>query len=228
MSRLFGYTRAMFTTAIVLLLLPQQALIQTKAPPFESEIKAYETQDAKQPPKPGGIVFVGSSSIRGWRTLSKDFPRHNVINRGFGGSQLHHSVFYAHRIVTPYRPIMVVVFAGTNDIAAGKSGEQVASDFQQFVTAVRSKLPATRIAYISVSPAPSRWQSADKMRTANRLIRQACVEGENLAFVDVFSLMLDAEGKPMPELFGTDQLHMNAKGYGIWKKAVAPFLPWPS
>jgi lysophospholipase L1-like esterase len=196
---------------------------QTEAP-FESDIRQFEAQDAKNPPVPGGIVFVGSSSIVRWTTLKEDFPNHNVINRGFGGSHISDSVRFADRIVTPYKPKMVVFFAGTNDLADGKSAEAVFDDYKQFVGKVRDKLPNTVIAFISITPAPSRWANLEKVKKANELIKNYSHHERKLLFVDVFRQMLDANGGPRPELFVEDQLHMNPKGYAIWIKAMSPIV----
>jgi lysophospholipase L1-like esterase len=198
---------------------------EPQAPPFEADIRRFEEADAKNPPAKGGIVFVGSSSIVLWKTLKEDFPGHNVINRGFGGSQISDSIRYAHRIVTPYEPKMIVFFAGTNDIASGKSAETVFADYKAFVGKVREKLPKAPIAYISISPAPSRWDKVEIMKKANGLIKDYAQKEKNLLFVDVFSQMLDERGGPRPELFVQDQLHMNDKGYVIWRKAVGAILP---
>lgn len=198
---------------------------QVQDPPFLQDIIKFEAADAKNPPIKGGVVFVGSSSIVLWKTLRTDFPKHNVINRGFGGSQLSDSVRYAHRIVTPYEPSMVVLFAGTNDIAAGKSAETVFADYKEFVGKVREKLPKIPIAYISISPAPSRWDKIESIKKANSLIESYAREQKNLLFVNTFKHMLDDKGGPRPELFIGDQLHMNEKGYAIWKEVVGPILP---
>lgn len=193
--------------------------------PFESDIEKFEAQDKVSPPAPGGVVFVGSSSIVRWTTLSEDFPEYNVINRGFGGSQTSDSVRFAKRIVTPYKPSMVVFFAGTNDIAAGKSAQTVFDDFQQFVDVVRSDLPDVPIVFISITPAPSRWDKLAIVKDANRLIKDYCRHHRNLRFVDLFKNYLSPSGGPRPELFVSDQLHMNPSGYVIWKKAIGPLLP---
>ena len=193
--------------------------------PFESDIRRFEAQDAKNPPLPGGIVFVGSSSIVRWTTLKADFPNHNVINRGFGGSEISDSVRFADRIVTPYKPKMVVFFAGTNDIAAGKGAATVFDEYKQFVGKVQRKLPQAVIAFISISPAPSRWSKIDEIKKANGLIQRYSKHGRNLLFVDTYSQMVDANGGPRPELFVSDQLHLSPKGYAIWIKAVRPILP---
>ncbi|WP_025227536.1 SGNH/GDSL hydrolase family protein [Fimbriimonas ginsengisoli] len=201
-----------------------QAPQSEKPAPFENEIAKFEVDDLKNPPMKGGIVFVGSSSIRKWTSLQKDFPDWNVINRGFGGSAISDSVRYAHRIVTPYEPRMIVFFAGTNDLASGKSPETVFADYKAFVATIRTKLPRTPIAYISISPAPSRWGNVENVKKTNRLIQEFSTKKRHLIFIDIFPLMLDSQGQPRPELFVEDRLHMNPDGYAIWTKAVTPVI----
>lgn len=195
--------------------------------PYESHIASVEKADAANPPARGGIVFIGSSSIRLWKTLKEDFPGHNVINRGFGGSQISDSVNFAQRIVTPYEPRMVVFYAGSNDVNAGKSPERVLADYQAFVAKVREKQPNVPIAFIAIAPSPSRWPKIEEVKKANALIEQFSSLVPNLKFVDIFPLMLDEKGQPRPELFVADQLHMNEKGYAIWTTALKPMLPQP-
>lgn len=191
---------------------------------FENEIVAFEQQDLKNPPEKGGIVFVGSSSIRLWKSLKEDFPGRNVLNRGFGGSQIADSVHYATRIVTKYEPKKVVFFAGTNDLHAGKKAENVLADFSSFVDIVHSKLPKTPIAFIAITPSPSRFANLAEIKKANELVKAFCRNAKNMVYIDTFNQYLNADGGPRPDLFITDQLHMNPEGYKIWAKAVAPFV----
>lgn len=198
-----------------------------KALAYESDIAAFEAADRQNPPAKGGIVFVGSSSIRMWKSLAEDFPGLNVMNRGFGGSHIIDSVHFAQRIVTPYEPKMIVFYAGTNDLADGDKPEKLLADYMAFVTQVRAKLPTTPIAFIAVSPAPSRWGNVENIKKFNALVKDFSSLVPNLKFIDTFPLMLDAKGQPRPELFVADQLHMQPAGYAIWTKAVAPYLPKP-
>ncbi len=191
---------------------------------WESEIAAFEVADKTNPPPVDAILFIGSSSIRLWKTLARDFPGHKVINRGFGGSFISDSVCFAERIVFPYRPRLIVMYAGGNDVNAGKSPWQVFGDFREFVEKVHARLPATRIAYISIAPNPARWAQVDRVRSANDLIADFARKSEKLCFIDVFHAMLDESGKPKPDIFQRDKLHMNAKGYELWKGIVQPFL----
>lgn len=196
---------------------------QKKESRWESQIRAFEAKDQKQAPPQGGIVFVGSSSIRLWN-LPKSFPDLPVTNRGFGGSQLADSVQFAERIVLPYRPKVVVVYAGDNDLASGKSPEQVAADFRALVEKVRKALPKTRVVYIAIKPSLARWKLIETIRKANDLISESSKKDSRVILVDVEKEMLGADGRPRPELFKPDGLHLNDEGYAVWARLVRPHL----
>lgn len=191
---------------------------------FESEIRAFEASDRAAMPAPGGIVFVGSSSIRRWTSLAADFPGLPVLNRGFGGSTFPEANHYTSRLVLPYRPRTIVLYEGDNDIAAGRTPQQVLADYHEFVRLVRGTLPSARIVVVGIKPSPSRWQLADAQREANRLVRDAVAAYTLQSYVDVFAPMLAASGRPEPSLFVSDSLHMAPAGYVIWRAQIAPFL----
>lgn len=209
---------------LALVLCAAAALAQNKTNSFEKEILAFEARDKTNPPPKHAILFVGSSSIRLWKTLTQDFPQYHVINRGFGGSQVSDSIYFTDRIVTPYEPDVIVIYAGGNDINAKKSPETVAADFKTFVAGVRTKLPKVKIAYIAIAGNPSRWAQVDKVREANKLIRDFTATQDGLSFIDVFPAMMSADGTPQPDIFVADKLHMNEKGYAIWKRVVGEHL----
>jgi len=208
----------------IVLLAAATALAQTQPYPFENEIRAFEASDKTNPPPKNAILFIGSSSIRMWKTLELEFPEYHVINRGFGGSQISNSIHFAERIVIPYQPRVIVFYAGGNDINAGKSAETVFNDFEMFVTKVREKLPRTKIAYISIAPNPARWLQLDRIREANRLIHDYTAKHAGLSFIDVFLPMLGSDGQPKAGIYLDDKLHMNARGYAIWKRVVSEHL----
>jgi lysophospholipase L1-like esterase len=210
---------------LTLLLAATTLFAQQKPNPFEREIKAFEASDKTNPPPANAVLFLGSSSIRMWKNVAKDFPDYRVINRGFGGSQIVDSIHYADRIVIPYKPVAIVFYAGGNDINAGKSAETVFADFQTFVKKVHAALPKTRIAYISVAPNPSRWSQIERIRRANHLIEDYTKTDHRLSYIDAHSQMLGEDGTPKPDIFLPDRLHMNEKGYAIWKKIVGARLP---
>lgn len=209
---------------LLVLLATASAFAAEQANRFEKEIRAFEASDKTNPPPKHAILFLGSSSIRLWKSLAQDFPEYRVINRGFGGSEISDSVHYADRIVIPYEPDIIVFYAGGNDINAGKSAETVFDDFKHFVGKVREKLPATKIAYIAVAPNPARWAQMDRIVKANQLIRDFTTAERGLSFIDVHPDMLGADGKPKPDIYQPDKLHMNPKGYAIWKRLVGQHL----
>lgn len=190
---------------------------------WKNEISAMLAGDLTNAPPDNPIVFVGSSSIRIWKSLASDFPGLPVLNRGFGGSQLADSVLYADRIILPYHPRQVVIYAGGNDINAGKDPDLVYGDFVALTTKIRQSLPKTHIAYIASAPNPKRWEQVEKVKRLNKLVADYC-RSHHMTFINVFPLMLGPDGQPKPDIFLADRLHMNAKGYAIWREAVAPHL----
>lgn len=197
---------------------------QVSNPAWEADMQRFAALDAQSPPPKGAVLFVGSSSIRMWDSLAADFPGQKVINRGFGGSEVRDSTWYADRIVIPYAPRLVVLYAGDNDLNAGRTPQQVRDDFVAFVTRVRRDLPHTRIAYISIKPSPSRAQLLPQIIQANALIKQAASGMKQVDFLDVFTPMLGSDGQPQPALFREDMLHMTPAGYAIWRQVIAPEL----
>lgn len=211
------------------LLLPALALLTTapaSAAPekWTAAIDKFVQADQAHPPARDGIVFVGSSSIVKWTSLKQDFTGLNVINRGFGGSELADSAYYAERLVVPLHPSVVVVYAGDNDLSLGKTPEAVHASFQEFCGKVHAALPAARIVFIAIKPSPSRWKLKDKIIAANTLIAATCKADPRLAYADIYTPMLDAAGNPRPELFVKDMLHMNEAGYAVWTPIVAALL----
>jgi len=195
--------------------------------PKDPEIKAFVEADKKQMPPTGAVLFLGSSSIRMWTTLAQDFPEIPVINRGFGGSLVQDSTRYADLIAIPYKPKMIVFFAGTNDLAYGnKNPEQVLQDYKDFVAKIHASLPDTRIVYLSINPTVARWKQEAEILETNHLIEKFTFETnsktEKLSFINSHSQILTPDGQPQPSLLRADGLHFNAEGYKIWTAIVKP------
>jgi lysophospholipase L1-like esterase len=193
---------------------------------WEFQIEAYEQADRKDPPAQGQILFVGSSSIRLWETLEDDMVPLPVLNRGFGGAHLDHVNLYAPRIVLPYAPAAIVLYAGDNDLgrSTGKTAETVLEDFGRFVSIVRAELPKTRIYFVSIKP--SRWRRAQwpEQNRANQMIAEQTRRDPLLSYIDVAGAMFAADGKLREDLFVFDGLHLNATGYALWTSIIRPIL----
>ena len=214
--------------ALVLLLTLSALPGRAATSPFdqwEKEIAAFETADKTSTAPTNAVLFIGSSNIRMWKTLHEDFAAWPVIQRGFGGCQLTDVAHFADRIALPYRPRLIVVSAGVNDIHAGKTPESVFAAFTQFVGTVRAALPETRIAFMSISPSPSRWHEADAQKKANAMIREFTEAGKNMDYINTYDALLGPDGKPRPELFIEDMQHHSAAGYKVRTDVTRPHLP---
>ncbi len=196
---------------------------------WKSSFDAFAAADRAQAPQPGGVLFVGSSSIRMWEGLETQFGNGlPVTKRGFGGSRMQDVAAYAGQLVLPYRPRLVVVYAGDNDLAEGRTPAEVLDSFVQFVEQVHAALPETRIAYLSIKPSPLRAALMPQAVQTNALIAGYAARTPGLAFVDVYSRMLDASGRPRADLYLGDALHLNNDGYALWKSLIAPLLAGPA
>jgi lysophospholipase L1-like esterase len=191
---------------------------------WEKDIAAFEAADRTNPPPRDAILFVGSSTIVRWTTLQEDFPNQRVINRGFGGNQIVDSTHFADRMIVPYRPRMIFLRAGGNDLHAGKTPEQVFQDFKDFVATIHAKLPNTEIVYISLAPSIARWEEREATKTLNALVKDYVKTGRQLKYIETYDTTLDATGQPRPELFVEDKLHFSPEGYKLLIERVKPFV----
>ena len=193
---------------------------------WEADIAAFEARDSLMAPPENAFLFIGSSSIRLWKTLAEDMDPLPVIQRGFGGSKLGDAIYYIDRIVTPYAPRAIVMFSGTNDIAGDspKPPERVFSLYKQFVGEVQRKLPGTPIFFIAITPTWARWEHKDLVARTNALVEAHTVSNPLLYFIDTASAVLDENGEPRKDLFVEDQLHLNEQGYAVWTSIIKPAL----
>lgn len=216
-------------TSACLFLIPWLWLAPSAAAPatgferWEATIARFEEQDRQTPPRAGGVLFVGSSSIRLWNT-EKWFPEAGVLNRGFGGSEIADVQHFAERIVLKYRPRVIVFYAGDNDVARGKTAERVADDFGTFAELVAARLPDTDLIYLPIKPSTARWKLWPIAREANARIAQTLASRPRCHYADVASPMLGADGQPRQELFVADGLHLNEDGYRLWTQIVQQAL----
>ena len=190
---------------------------------FEKAIQAFEKSDKSNPPAQGTVLFLGSSSIRMW-DLKKWFPDKKYLNRGFGGSEISDSIHFFDRVVVPYKPKVIVFYAGDNDVAKGKTAEKVFSDFKTFASRVKKDLPQTRIVFVAIKPSLARWKLVEPMRKANQLIKGYADGDKQIVFADIDTPMIGKDKKPMIKLFKEDGLHLNEQGYKIWFDVIQPLL----
>jgi lysophospholipase L1-like esterase len=199
----------------------------TTAIPFQDEIDVFVKKDSIQMPAANSILFVGSSSFNYWKDISNYFPGYPIINRGFGGSSLTDIIHFNKETILKYKPKQIYIYCGENDIAASDTiTPQIV--FERFKTLYRiirthlgNKIP---IMYVSIKPSVARWTMEEKFVAANTLIRNFINKQKHTQFLDVHTAMLDSNGEVFKDIFIADKLHMNARGYAIWQKIIAPTL----
>ena len=192
---------------------------------FAESMTAFDRLDATNPPPSRPVVFVGSSSIRLWPNLPGVLPGIPVLNRGFGGSHLSDVLHHLDSTVLRYRPPRVVVYAGDNDLADGKSPERVAADFRRLVERIRERIGPVPIDFLSIKPCPLRLARLHDQKRANRLVEEYARSQPDLRVIDLFSPLLGARGAPREDLFRKDRLHLNEDGYAIWNGILRKSFP---
>jgi len=199
----------------------------TSTIPFQAEIDVFIKKDSIAMPAANSILFVGSSSFNYWKDISNYFPGYPIINRGFGGSSLTDIIHFNQETILKYKPKQIYIYCGENDIAASDTitPQIVFERFKTLYTIIRNHLGnEIPIMYVSIKPSVARWSMEDKFVTANSLIRNFINKQKQTQFLDVHAAMLDSNGEVFKDIFIADKLHMNAKGYAIWQKIIAPTL----
>ena len=199
----------------------------TSTIPFQDEIDVFIKKDSIAMPAANSILFVGSSSFNYWKDISNYFPGYPIINRGFGGSSLTDIIHFNQETILKYKPKQIYIYCGENDIAASDtiSPQIVFERFKTLHSIIRTHLGNNiPVMYVSIKPSVARWSMEDKFVTANSLIRNFINKQKQTQFLDVHSAMLDTNGEVYKDIFIADKLHMNAKGYAIWQKIIAPTL----
>lgn len=202
------------------------SLLKAQAP-FSNDIQNFKKLDSARFPLKHAILFVGSSSFTKWTDVQDYFPGYSIINRGFGGSSLPDVIRYANDIIIPYHPKQIIIYCGENDLAGTDttvSGKIVLDRFKQLFVLIRKQLPGVPIAYVSMKPSPSREKLWPKMIAGNSLIKKYLGKQKKTVFIDVYHKMFNEDGTVMKDIFIEDNLHMNAQGYAIWQKIIAPYL----
>jgi lysophospholipase L1-like esterase len=202
-----------------------QNLLAQEHPPFWDDVQVIKQYDKIYDPPQNPILFIGSSSIRLWGNLERTFAKYDALNRGIGGAEVNHIINYAEDIIFPYNPREIVMYIGENDLVVeGTTADSILTRTKRLFQIIRSKLPDIPIVYFSIKPSPSRDSYLEMARDANALIKNYIETQKNITYIDIFNPMLNKQGKPKPELFIDDMLHMNKKGYRIWRRKVKRHL----
>ncbi|MDO9274624.1 MAG: GDSL-type esterase/lipase family protein [Lutibacter sp.] len=208
---------------LLFLFLSAGAFAQEYQKIWQTEIDAFDKLNRDNPLQEC-ILFTGSSSIRMWKAPAKDFNNPKILNRGFGGSQIIDLIENFDQVILKYHPQKIVIYSGDNDIQEGKSAEIVFGDFCTLYGMIKAKLPNTEVYYIAIKPSLNRWAKVIEIQKANTMINEYLNTKSNATFVDIFSPMIDLNGKPSEKWFMDDGLHLTDEGYQLWTKILAPYI----
>lgn len=193
----------------------------TKMQWYEAEVSELVARlAAKRVVRPA--VVYGSSSITLWATIAEDLKDERIVNAGFGGSTLEACAHFFEQIVRPLEPAALLVYAGDNDLGDGRSAEHVLASFRQVVAKVDRYCGPIPFGFLSIKPSPSRSAILDRIRRTNELIRTEIENRPQGFYVPLFDAMLH-DGKPRPELFLDDGLHLGPPGYALWTGLLEPY-----
>lgn len=209
----------------VFLLFTVTSFAQEKLP-YWKEVQELKTLDSAKFPSANQILLIGSSSFTLWKDVQEYFPTKPILNRAFGGSKLLDLIRYRYDVIYPYQPKQILLYCGENDFASSDTVtvDMVVERFKTLFMLIRSKYKTVPFAYVSMKPSPSRAHLLAKYVEANQQIKQYLSKQAKTAFIDVYHPMLQPDGQVMTDIFKEDNLHMNAKGYAIWEKVIAPYL----
>lgn len=197
---------------------------QEKPDRFEHYIKKFEEEDMRVRRRPGYVLLVGSSTFTRWTDVGDYFPETMTLNRGFGGSTFPDIIYFADRMIFPYLPSKILIYAGDNDIAAGTSASETFRNAKKLRKMIAHKFPEIPVVLISVKPSLSRWKFKDSYEAFNRKLQKYAKRTHLTRFADTWTPMLNEQGEPRKDIFVEDGIHMNSKGYAIWKKILTPYI----
>jgi lysophospholipase L1-like esterase len=210
--------------SLVLLILTASFAVSAQNVPFYNEVQTFKKQDSLKFPPKNAVLFVGSSTFTKWTDVQQYFPQQVIINRGFGGSSLPDLIYFTKEVIFPYQPKQIVIYCGENDFMSNATAETVAERVKQLFSLIRSKYPKVALAYISIKPSPSREKYWPEMKKANHMIAELIKKTKEAVYINTADVMFKSDGTIMADIFLADKLHMNAKGYAIWQKVMAPYL----
>jgi len=190
---------------------------------YEPDVREVELKKEKViDPK---MLFYGSSSIRLWDNLYTDFEAFKPLNMGFGGSTLAACIVYFDRLMEGLNPDIVLIYAGDNDLGDGRHPEEVFIFFKQIVADVRKRFGNIPLLFVSIKPSIRRFNIIEQIRFTNKIISSEIDKmDDNVYFIDVFNKMLDSNRFPDRSLFQPEGLHLNEKGYALWKNVILDFM----
>jgi lysophospholipase L1-like esterase len=180
-----------------------------------NDLKHYADADSKllPPGKLPRVVFLGDSITENWR-LNEYFVGRDFINRGIGSQTTLQMLARFLQDVVALHPRVVVILAGSGDIAEGIQASQIEDNLAMMGDL--AKVYGFKAAFASILPVgneAAKTRPTAAIQAVNRWLQNHC-QSEGLVYIDYYSAMVDQSGQMQADL-SDDGLHPNAKGYRV-------------
>jgi lysophospholipase L1-like esterase len=169
------------------------------------------------------IIFLGNS-ITDSAEWFEVFQNPNIKNRGIGGDDTE-GVLDRLNEITESKPDKVFIMIGTNDLAYGKSVEQIIDNYKKIVAQIKKDSPKTKIFIQSILPVDDGIHFTRPNASINKInvaLKKIAIQ-EKLTYLDLASLFSDKDGK-LDKNYSIDGLHINGAGYQKWKDAIEKYI----
>ena len=190
---------------------------------YENQMNQFDSLNSIEKYNENSILFIGSSYLRKWVTIKEDLNYDDIINRGFGGSNIKDVLYYIKRIAYPHQPKAIFIYVG-NDITSTENDKrptEVLETYKRIVEILREKFPTIPITWLAIFPSEKRWAVWDKIQEVNHLINEYSITQNNLYFINVGNTFLGEDGYPRTMYYSEDKLHFNREGYKLWGNSIS-------
>ena len=177
------------------------------------------------------VVFMGNSITEGWVGKHPDFFKKNgYIGRGIGGQTSYQYLVRFRQDVINLHPAVVVINAGTNDVAENTGVYKEDYTFGNIVSMVElAKANQIKVILTTTLPAASFvWRKSitdapQKIAKLNARIREYAAKNK-IPFVDYYSEMVVGENKALNPKYTKDGVHPTSEGYDVMERLIQKTL----
>lgn len=216
--------RFLFLISLFCLCTAMQAQVRKHSTFYYQRATLFETL----PTSKDDIIFLGNSITNGgeWAEL---LGNPHVKNRGISGDRADTILDRLH-IITKGKPAKIFLLIGINDLAGGRSVENIAKDIDEIAERIKKESPSTRLYLQSVLPLNTKFNKfVDHMKrkkdvpALNALIKDIA-NRRGLTYIDLFSEFVAPGTQEMNPDYTNDGLHLLGKGYQNWVRILKPYL----
>ena len=220
---------AMLTALVVAKDSPSNVAATPAAKPDAWWQQRHEAMNARVKQGNVDLIFVGDSITQGWEgdgnkdVWNKFYGNRNAVNLGIRGDQTSQVLWRLdHGNIDAISPKLAVVMIGTNNSYGGQPADQIAEGIKRIVARLRTKLPKTKVLVLGIFPCGPNNEFGPRQTSmkVNAIISKLA-DGKNVFYLDIGRKFLAADGTLSTDVM-PDLIHLTAKSYETWAKAIEP------